>query len=557
MVNFTKKFSLLLFVFFFMFLSCSNVKANTVIFEDNFDDDDVSNWTVLRNECLTNWQTNNQSYGIIINSPCVTESIPDELTIPSDSSYSFEVDMKMSPITNMDRNFVFKYKNSSNWYGIHTLGSNIYLHKVVASTEYFLTNWQTSYSFTDNETYHFKVDVTPAGYSIYINNVFHTFVPESGSTFSSNKAGLQASSGGVPNSEVWFDNVKVTLIDSTPTSTPTESPTPTPTAIASPTPTPTKSPTPTPTPTKSPTPTPTLSPSPTPPYPSLNVIDLKQYSLPWGPLIYDSANRWSSYPTIERWGCALTSAVMVLNYHGHSVTPESLNNWLKNQPDGYISNGLVNWIAVTRYTKQHDSLTSASLEYVRLPVDNSSLINELENNRPAILKLPSHFVVAKGQTTNSFKINDPASSVNTDLIPYGNNYLAINSFTPSHTNLSYILLTINPNFDIRVYNGNTLVNGNIYIEDPLIDDIDKTSTSGAPIKIFEFPKPANGNYKIEISGMGRYTLNSYIYDTNGNVSKNRYDGRLRKSDKDRINIIINKPKRDWGDWWLWFLFKKF
>lgn len=235
---------LVLFSFFtiaFLFTPRS-VHADTVIFDDNFDDNDVSDWSVVRNTCSTGWTVGNGQYGINIPSPCITETIPNSLNIPTNENYKFEVDMYTTPSANMDRNFVFKYLNSSNWYGIHTLGSNLYLHKVVNGTEYFLTNWHTTYPFADGQKYHFSVEVSPAGYSIFINNSFHTYVPESGITFESTKAGLQASAGGVSTSQVAFDNILVTLLDSTP------SPSPTPTATPVPTPTPTASPTPTPTP---------------------------------------------------------------------------------------------------------------------------------------------------------------------------------------------------------------------------------------------------------------------------------------------------------------------
>ena len=48
---------------------------------------------------------------------------------------------------------------------------------------------------------------------------------DGGPTFPNNTAGLQASSGGIPFSEVWFDNVVVTQLDN-PTSTPTSTPIP-------------------------------------------------------------------------------------------------------------------------------------------------------------------------------------------------------------------------------------------------------------------------------------------------------------------------------------------
>ena len=88
----------------------------------------------------------------------------------------------------------------------------------------------------------------------------------------------------------------------------------------------------------------------------LNVPPLKQISDPWQNQVYDSANLWSPLnPTINRWGCALTSAAMVFQYHGLTKLPDNttldpgtVNAWLKTQLDGYVGNGYVNWLALSR-----------------------------------------------------------------------------------------------------------------------------------------------------------------------------------------------------------------
>jgi hypothetical protein len=52
----------------------------------------------------------------------------------------------------------------------------------------------------------------------------------------------------------------------------------------------------------------------------LEVDNLKQYSPQWKDLEYDSASSWAPLePTIESWGCALTSASMVLRKDGNFI----------------------------------------------------------------------------------------------------------------------------------------------------------------------------------------------------------------------------------------------
>lgn len=220
-------YSLLVFVGM-VFFSPKTAFANSLIFEDNFNDGDTSDWTIVRNTCSSNWIASNLQYGINIVSPCITEAIPDLLVIPTNQEYNFEVDMTMVGTINADRNFVFKYLDSNNWYGIHTVGTDVYLHKVVNGVEYFLANWHTNFQFSDNQTYHFLVNVKPTGFEIYINGFLQTIVPEAGNSFTSTKAGLQASSGGIVTSQVLFDNVKVTTVSPEPSPTPSPSATPEP-----------------------------------------------------------------------------------------------------------------------------------------------------------------------------------------------------------------------------------------------------------------------------------------------------------------------------------------
>ena len=141
----------------------------------------------------------------------------------------------------------------------------------------------------------------------------------------------------------------------------------------------------------------------------LDVPLLKQTNAAWKSRIYDSANLWSPRdPSINAWGCALTSAAMVFNYHGLkklpsgiALTPSTLNDWLKTQKDGYVGNGLVNWLALTRLSKQSVSVNNIfsfdALEFSKLiPGSISGIKIDLSNNITDILEEPGHFIVAKG-----------------------------------------------------------------------------------------------------------------------------------------------------------------
>jgi len=107
---------------------------------------------------------------------------------------------------------------------------------------------------------------------------------------------------------------------------------------------------------------------------SLDVEYQSQIDPSWEHFEYDSASTWfASNLSIGKWGCALTSASMVLNYFSHPTNPKLLNDWLLSQPDGFIRNGLVNWLAISRYTKLHKNSNNSILEFNRLEASNFTL----------------------------------------------------------------------------------------------------------------------------------------------------------------------------------------
>ncbi len=151
----------------------------------------------------------------------------------------------------------------------------------------------------------------------------------------------------------------------------------------------------------------------------LNVPLLRQTDPLWGAQVYDSASRWSpAHATISDWGCAETSAAMILQYYGITklpnninLDPGTLNTWLKNQPDGYIGNGLLNWLAISRLSKlaktNNPNFIYDALEYRRKGIDKVSLTDDINAGQPDILEEPGHFIVGKGINADTFNINDP------------------------------------------------------------------------------------------------------------------------------------------------------
>lgn len=296
----------------------------------------------------------------------------------------------------------------------------------------------------------------------------------------------------------------------------------------------------------------------------LNVPNIKQYDPIWNNDIYDHANIWSPYKSsIGRWGCSLTVSSMILQYYDHNISPKELNQWLVTQKDGYLKNGLLNWIAISRYSKISNLLNNnlPILEFQVLNNDPSLLKNEIlaqPKGRPAILKIPNHFLVVKGISQNDYYINDPGSEKNL-LSEITDNYISLIKFTPSTTDLSYIMLTYDYDLAISIKdpNNNLISNDRYYIEKPPYDIIENKYSLNENIGIFLLPKPVLGNYELKISKKGMYTIEGYLYDENGNLSKREIKGILNNNFETitlnygntnnlkrniNIDLIINKVK---------------
>lgn len=544
-------FSFLVFLFLLLPRPSHTFASSIALpFNDTFEDGVLlDNWTyfsgswLLENFLSTNWAS------------LTSESSSDnEIQIGDSSLSNYQYDVRIYKVSGADTNLFFRIQpgrytflgghNLPLAYGLHLKDGRFVLQKFTATSGFEYPETVTNVSFPTNSEVNIKVKLLGNNIKVYVNDNSLPIInfTDNSSPYLNGGVAL-ASITGAQGSHILFDNFTVQEYTGEPSATPAATPTPTatPTATASPTATPTATPTSTPSPT--PTITPTVTPTPIP-LPSLNVPDIKQFALPWKNDIYDRANLWSTNPTIERWGCALTSATMILNYHGHLIDPKVLNNWLKSQIDGYLSNGLVNWLAITRFTRLHDTPASPALEFLRKEPTNDNLTGELENERPTILKEPGHFIVGKSQTADSFGINDPAYTDRPTLASYENAFTGLYTFTPSHTDLSYLLLTVEPQFNLKVFdiNGNEIT-GNTFIEEPLEDDVDGGAETGL-LKIFEFPKPPAGNYKIEVSGQtGNYHLDTYVYNQDGEVAASEKSGKLTRTNRED-NYNLQTPAKN-------------
>ncbi len=289
----------------------------------------------------------------------------------------------------------------------------------------------------------------------------------------------------------------------------------------------------------------------------LNVPDYKQFTLPWGSQVYDGADNWFPLaPSITRWGCALTSSAMILNYYGYHLLPDgnplnpgTLNTWLKDN-NGYvdgITSGYVNPQAIAKLSKKAKTINGITaldaLQFVFIPgYSPSQLATDLTNSHPDILEEPGHFIIAKGINGSTFDINDPAYNNRHTLNDgYNNTFLSMNRYIPSFTDLSYIMLTINPKYKITITDSSSNpVDVIQYVQQPLNDDL-TGFPSGQPVKFLYFKQPPTGDYNVTISGneTGMYSLGSYLYDIGIGENDATLKGTVSDGNPDTFIIHFN------------------
>ena len=436
---------------------------------------------------------------------CANNIIPNNSEMSDINNYIFEADMNF--IAGTDHNIGYRLIPSTIVYEAHFTapGSNFSFSHPPG-----IINYQAGFSYGFNINYHFKARIEDKNVKLYINDILVRDFTAS-NPMPIGKPALRIGTGGGPLVETWFDNVRITTLDH-------------------------------------------VDPQ---PEPGLPVPLLKQTNPLWGSDIYDSASSWSSDGlTMSRWGCAVASASMIFQYNGlekmednSDLTPGSVNQWLKNQVDGYVRGGLLNWLSLSRLSKQiadNNGVTFDALEYESRNPDNAFLANILDNSLPAILSVPGHFIVAKGvdAPNSTFWINDPFDTiVKLSDPPYSNTYSRMGTYTQSNTDLSYIMLVVNPQVEIELLDeAGDPIPTEVSIEGPIDDAEGESINSVGPLKILYAKKPEGGEYQLYLSSAtgGSYVVDQYFYDQNGEVKKITASGNLPAGATDEYKLFLDK-----------------
>lgn len=465
------------------FLNPGAAYGSTIIFKEDFESGNINQWTSVRGPTDL-WQIKqingtNMFGARIENGSTIIDSIAKSTQIAT-SSYTLEFDY--ITVTGIDNSLDSRwtYNSTGDYYDVkevHYLGENN------VWTNFGCVNFINSSPLKYNFLNHIKIIYENQHMEFYLNDIKIIDYNDAHYSFPGNEyIGVRISTGASYPKEAWFDNIVVTSLDEEA---------------------------------------------------NLDVPVLKQTDPLWKNEVYDTATNWSpSDPTINSWGCAMTSAAMILNYHkinklpdGNNLDPKNLNEWLSNQPDGYIGDGLTNWLAISRLSKlakesgNNSNFDYDSLEYIRNKgEDKQTLITDINNLQPDILEEQGHFIVAKGISEDTFLINDPYYERTKLNQGYNNTFLSLGRYIPSKSDLSYLMLVVKPNINVEIKDSSGSVTPTTYFEEQIVND-ENSTVNGEKVKIIYFPKPETGEYNLLFSSNTNQleTFKLYAYDINGTV----------------------------------------
>jgi len=212
------KFGSFLLGVIILFCLCSPVSA-VVLFEDNFDTNS-GKWEEYRNTCsLSNqWVIADGVCKIKISNSgsCSTEYAPkkeywDETWV----NYKIEVDMHF--ISGTDKNLAWRFVPENNdWYGLHFISNQsppryVDMQRLPSGVgDTFVES-----NIPNGSIYHIEVYVDAGNFQTFIdgNQIIDFLFDPKDDNFPKGSVALQASVGADKNSEVWFDNLRVTTLD--------------------------------------------------------------------------------------------------------------------------------------------------------------------------------------------------------------------------------------------------------------------------------------------------------------------------------------------------------
>jgi hypothetical protein len=258
---------------------------------------------------------------------------------------------------------------------------------------------------------------------------------------------------------------------------------------------------------------------------------------------WSSTQLGGSQNTIGAYGCFITSAAMLINYHAarqgkaFRTDPATFNKWLTAN-NAYDANGAVRVVGVP--IAEYARANGVNLWFTQIVDhrDDFTLDQYLCNNEPPILLVGSpHWVLSTGQTavngSVSYSVLDPDSYPNgSTLQGWGNTYKAMELFTDIAGPLAGLYITAHSPVELVLVAPDGATTGlnpltNVQLSaipqsgygdfSSIVNDQDHTQPALPASKTVAVVNPSTGVYALHVygTGSGPYTLDFVGYDSAG------------------------------------------
>ncbi|MDD5481722.1 MAG: hypothetical protein PHR64_02125, partial [Candidatus Shapirobacteria bacterium] len=191
----------------FIFSSFPVFASENIIFEDYFDDG-TDSWDIVSGDWKIEEFDNNKMFGSRISRRnTVSETFLKTLDI---EDYVFE--LKMLALSGADKNLIFRIENASNHYGIH-MDSD----RDIVCVEKWINDigWDDckKWSFSNNVVYNLKIVAIKNRILFYVDEKLVFDFTDEEKPIYTGTVGLKVSTGATYPSEVYFDDIRITKIN--------------------------------------------------------------------------------------------------------------------------------------------------------------------------------------------------------------------------------------------------------------------------------------------------------------------------------------------------------
>ncbi len=429
------------------------IQAAAKVFRDDFSNN-LNQWTLV-NGSLTYWQIDNQAlYASISQSRQLSTLVPKDEFWQDMDEYTVAFVFKVFDST--DKNFVVGMRDASNFYDFHFYNNQLIVEDI--RNGFSFKRSTVPFALQLNKDYSIQLLYSKEKIELLIDHekIFTTDQSWSPPIYGG-KFGLKIATGSIAHSRAYFDQIEIQEFDS-------------------------------------------------------RDVLFKQDDPLWGGTVYDHGTSWSDYPFIARWGCALSSAAMLLRNYGYYffddgkiINPLTLNQWLLNQADGYVADGLVNWLAISRLSKILSDQTNNLLPKLEfsyfsgnLEENLSMLQTNLFDQQVQIAAIPGHFFLVTDylSQTNDFAIKDPLAEYKL-LSEREQTIESLRLFKPSLTDLSYLLLVLPKGLNFSLHDELGQPIENLQIVDELISN--EEEKIGENYQLIYYPKPKQAKLNLLLS----------------------------------------------------------